>query len=83
MKKITAIILCIVLLISLTACSGGKDTSSGNASANNNQTQSNNQSEDTTSSDIEKSTEETAREEILENGNWYSYMKENRLTLDF
>ena len=27
--------------------------------------------------------EKTAREEILENGNWYSYMKENRLTLDF
>ena len=27
--------------------------------------------------------ERTAREEILENGNWYSYMKENRLTLDF
>ena len=27
--------------------------------------------------------ENTAREEILENGNWYSYMKENRLTLDF
>lgn len=27
--------------------------------------------------------ENTARDEILENGNWYSYMKENRLTLDF
>lgn len=27
--------------------------------------------------------EKTAREEILENGNWYSYMKEKRLTLDF
>ena len=60
MKKISAIILCIVLLLSLTACGGGEDTSSGNASANNNQTQSNNQSEDTTSSDIEKSTEEVA-----------------------
>ena len=31
----------------------------------------------------EKIIEKTAREEILENGNWYSYMKENRLTLDF
>ncbi len=27
--------------------------------------------------------ENTAREEILENGNWYSYMKNNMLTLDF
>jgi len=24
-----------------------------------------------------------AREEILENSNWYSYMKESRLTIDF
>ena len=31
----------------------------------------------------EETIEKTAREEILENGNWYSYMKENRLTLDF
>lgn len=31
----------------------------------------------------EEMIEKTAREEILENGNWYSYMKENRLTLDF
>lgn len=60
MKKVAAIILCIVLLFSLTACGGGEDTSSGNASANTSQTQSNNQSEDTTSSDIEKSTEEAS-----------------------
>lgn len=27
--------------------------------------------------------ENTAREEILENGNWFSYMKNNKLSLDF
>ncbi|MGN0769429.1 MAG: leucine-rich repeat protein [Christensenellales bacterium] len=58
MKKVIAIILCIVILFSLTAC-GGTDTSSNNASTNTSQTQNNNQSEDSTSSDTGKNPAET------------------------
>lgn len=59
MKKMIAIILCIVFLFSLTACGGGTDTSSDSTSANNSQTQNNDQPEDNTSSDTEKNTAET------------------------
>ena len=59
MKKMIAIILCIVFLFSLTACGGGTDTSSDSTSANNSQTQNNDQPEDNTSSDTEKNTTET------------------------
>ena len=30
----------------------------------------------------EETIEDIAREEILENSNWYSYMKESRISLD-
>lgn len=52
MKKMIAIILCIVFLFSLTACGGGTDSSSDNASTNNSQTQNNNQPEGKTNDAI-------------------------------
>lgn len=51
MKKEIAIILCMVMLFSLTACAG-RDTSSNNESTNISQTQNNNQPEENTSSDV-------------------------------
>ena len=53
MKKMIAIILCIVFLFSLTACGGGTDSSSDNASTNNSQTQNNNKPEGKTNDAIE------------------------------
>ena len=53
MKKMIAIILCIVLLFSLTACGGEADSSSDNASTNNSQTQNNNKPEGKTNDAIE------------------------------
>ena len=60
MKKVIAIILCIVFLFSLTACGGGADTSPDNVSVNNSQTQNNDQPEENTSSDVGKDTVETS-----------------------
>ena len=59
MKKMIAIILCIVFLFSLTACVGESDISSDNASANNSQIQNNNQAEGNTLSDTGENTAET------------------------
>ena len=53
MKKMIAIILCIVFLFSLTACGGGTDSSSDNVSTNNSQTQNNNKPEGKTNDAIE------------------------------
>ena len=57
MKKVIAMILCVVFLFSLTAC-GGTDTSSGNTSAAPNQMQSNDQAEENNASDAGSNTAE-------------------------
>ena len=60
MKKVIAIILCIVFLFSLTACGSGEDTSPDNVPASSSQTQNNDQPEENTSSDVGEDKVETA-----------------------
>ena len=64
MKKEIAIILCMVMLFSLTACAG-RETSSNNESTNISQTQNNNQPEENTSSDVGNGGKKTDKKNLF------------------